>query len=226
MKKILLAILFIASISGINAQVLPLVAPNYSLIKSTTQNPASPYYYPTLFKRYVNNDTTLTISDYKMLYYGFTYQKAYKPYGNPPQDAILARYADKDILTPADCDTIILYAGQLVAQFPFDLHWINRIAYAYHVLGKDSTANLWSYKSKKIIQTIMSTGNGRTIPSAWHVIEEGDEYEIIYMLGLFPVNQSLVALQYDYIRVASNPSGIKGFYFNVRRLLDMEGSQK
>jgi hypothetical protein len=112
-----------------------------------------------------------------------------------------------------------------VAKFPFDIHWINRMAYAYHVKGDDLDARLLSYKAKMIIQTIFSTGNGRMVPTAWHVIEVGDEYEIIYMLGLFPLHQTLVGLECDHITVETNRSGVNGFYFNVKRLLDMEGAQ-
>jgi hypothetical protein len=225
MRNILLLSSFLLSISFAHAQRLTIEAPNYSYIKSEIKNQNSPYYYPKLFQRYLANDTTLNINEYRALYYGFTYQKAYLPYGNPPQDAILARYANKDQLSIADCDTILLNAGQLVAKFPFDIHWINRMAYAYHVKGDDLDARLLSYKAKMIIQTIFSTGNGRMVPTAWHVIEVGDEYEIIYMLGLFPLHQTLVGLECDHITVETNRSGVNGFYFNVKRLLDMEGAQ-
>ena len=223
MKNLLFVFLFLLSAPFAHAQRLPIEPPNYAYIKSEIKNPNSPYYYPTLFKRYLANDTTLNIEQYRALYYGFTYQKEYQSYGNPPQDDILARYANKDHLTIADCDTILLYAGQLVAKFPFDIHWINRMAYAYHVKGDNADANLLSFKAKMILQTIFSTGNGRTLPTAWHVIEVGDEYEIIYMLGLYPLHSTLVGLQCDHVTVSENPSGVRGFYFNVKRLLDMEG---
>lgn len=225
MRNILLLISILLISSLAHAQRLPIEPPNYSYIKSEIKNPNSPYYYPTLFKRYLNNDTTLNIKEYRALYYGFTYQKAYQPYGKQPQDDILARYANLDHLTKADCDTILLYAGQLIEKFPFDVHWINRIAYAYHEKGDDKDANLYSYKAKMILSTIFSTGNGRSPMTAWHVIEVGDEYEIIYMLGLYPTHSTLVALQCDYISVSPNLSKVKGFYFNVKRLLDMEGDR-
>lgn len=225
MRNIITVSLLLISITTGYAQRLPIVAPNYSYIKSEIKNSNSKYYYPKLFQRYLANDTTLNIDDYRVLYYGFTYQKAYKPYGNPSQDAILARYAEKDKLSKADCDTILLYAGQLVDQYPFDIHWINRMAYAYHIKGDNVDARLLSFKAKMIIQTILSTGNGRTFPTAWHVIEVGDEYEIIYMLGLYPLHQTLVGLECDHITVGANPSGVRGFYFNVKRLLDMEGAK-
>ena len=65
-------------------------APDNDAILRETINSASPYYYPTLFTRYLTGDTTLTDTDYRYLYYGFVWRPEYKPFETPAaRDKIL-----------------------------------------------------------------------------------------------------------------------------------------
>ena len=63
-----------------------------------------------------------------------------------------------------------------------------------------------------------------TLDDGQHVISVSDEYELIYLLGLFPVDQRFVYSDCDFISVAKNRMKINGFYFNIKRLIDVNGS--
>ena len=56
-------------------------APDYKGIKRMINSDESEFYYPRLMERYINFDTTLTLQDFRLLYYGFLFNDRYSPYG-------------------------------------------------------------------------------------------------------------------------------------------------
>ncbi|NJO91928.1 MAG: DUF4919 domain-containing protein [Chloroflexia bacterium] len=61
------------------AQQTLLEKPEYDVIKSSIFDDSSPYFYPNLYNRYIEADTSLTINDFRYLYYGYTFQSKYVP---------------------------------------------------------------------------------------------------------------------------------------------------
>lgn len=198
--------------------------PNYNLLRRVITDVQSEFYYPRIMDRFMANDTTLSNEQVRALYYGYTLQKEYKPYYRAPQDSLLATYARKAGKNPDDCDTIIRLAKQSLHDFPLDLYKLNLLAYTYHSVGQKDLARIYSVKAKQIAAAIFSTGNGRSQMTGWHVISVSDEYEIIYLLGLFPIDQRFVYSESDFISVAENQLKVRGFYFNIKRLLDVGGA--
>lgn len=221
MKIKILLLVFLCATSTFAQKVLT-SPPNFKQIKFEIADPKSDCYYPSVIQRFNANDTTLTNEQYRCLYYGYTFQKEYRPYLRLPQDSLLASYAKKVNKTSADCDSIIRFATQSLAIFPFDIYKINQLGYAYHLKGRNDLARIYSRKAEQLSATIFSTGNGRSQLTAWYVISVSDEYEIIYLLGLFPVSQRFVFSDCDYVTVAKNNLSVNGFYFNVKRLLDTQ----
>jgi hypothetical protein len=197
--------------------------PDYNAMRRVIFEKKSDCYYPKLLNRFLSNDTTMTAEQVRYLYYGYTLQKEYKPYYHNENDSLLASYAKKVNKTVADGDTIIRLAKQSLATFPLDFYKLNQLASAYHLVGKNDLARLYSLKARQIASAIFSTGDGRSQVTAWHVISVSDEYEIVYLLGLFPIDQRFVFSNCDFISVAKNKLGVKGFFFNIKRLLDVNG---
>jgi len=224
MLKYKFLILFVSIATLSIAQRQPIVPPNYNGLRGTIFNETSDYYYPKLMQRFLANDTTMTTDQMRVLYYGYTLQKEYRPYYHNAKDSLLATYARKVNKTPADCDTIIRLTTQSLSVFPLDLYKLNQLAYAYHMVGRNDLAHLYTLKAKQLATAIFSTGDGRTQMTAWHVISVSDEYELIYLLGLFPIDQRFVYSDCDFISVAKNRMKINGFYFNIKRLIDVNGS--
>jgi len=224
MLKYSFFILFISIATVSIAQRQPTAPPNYNGLRGTIFNEKSDCYYPKLMQRFLANDTTMTTEQMRALYYGYTLQKEYKPYYRNAKDSLLSTYARKVNKTAADCDTIIRLTSQSLAVFPLDLYKLNQLAYAYHMVGKNDLAHLYTLKAKQLAMAIFSTGDGRNQMTAWHVISVSDEYELIYLLGFFPIDQRFVYSDCDFISVAKNRMKINGFYFNIKRLIDVNGS--
>lgn len=87
--------------------------PDFKKMEQVIADQQSPYYYPVLLKRYKDNDTSLTDNEYYYLYYGFSFQNSYSPYGRSPLEEDIKKASEKD-----DTDKMIELEKKLLNQFP------------------------------------------------------------------------------------------------------------
>ncbi len=192
---------------------------DYKLIAKNIADPDSRYYYPPLMQRYHDNDTTLTASDYRHLYLGYTFQPAYKPYGKAPQTEAINELIAKEDKTPADFEKLRQLSMEVLQDYPFDIKAIYNMGVTEDELGNKAAAAKWFFKFEKILTTILDTGDGLSKPTAWHVITVADEYVLLSIVGLpFGGEQQLID-HYDYLKLADNEYGIEGVYFDISRML-------
>lgn len=217
LKKIIintcLCSIFIFYFTTIQAQEVS--KPDYAGIKRVTTNRQSPLFFRKLMDRYLQNDTTLSLLEYRCLYYGFTLQEDFIPYQGENQPLIDCR---RNLLqTSADktlCAHAIDIAQNVLDDNPFHLPAINMMALAHLQLGDTLSYNLWDIKQKGILDAILSSGDGDTPETAFHVTNIEHEYEIINRLGLIIESDSLCDENIEYLKVKENSSGERGFYFN------------
>lgn len=194
--------------------------PDYDNIKKKIQDSESEYFYPTLFDRYTKSDTTLTLSDYRILYFGYLFNDNYSSYGiSDYMDSVNIIY-NQDTLTNLDYLEIIRFEKIVLEEYPFNLRDLFALADAYSQLGDTISAIQTDYKFHTLVETILSTGNGKKEKTAWHVISVGHEYDIIGYFGFhFAGRQSLTKNGCDYLEVELNDCKIKGFHFDVNMIL-------
>lgn len=157
-------------------------------------------YYPKLLSKFLAFDTSLSLSDYRLLYYGFVENDEYSAYTDTKTTELNAALNQKD------------YAkASLISDSVLKVAPVNLKANYYKALSiflLDSI-NLpyWKYSNRytKLMKAILSTGNGFTCESSFKVLYVSDEYEIIYkhfMVENF-YSQSLV-LPCDKLRIQAN----------------------
>ena len=134
-------------------------APDYEKIGKEILDKRGEYYYPALMRRYIANDTTLTISDYRYLYYGFALQEDFNPYRISPYQAKMKSYITSDADINNNCDSIVKYAQLSIDDFPFDTRSMNMLIYAYKCLNRYTEAEMWTIKLKNILDTIITSGD-------------------------------------------------------------------
>lgn len=223
MKKKILIFIEIILCFSLTAQKSKFEKPDYKRIKSEISNINSKLYYPVLFERYTRHDTTLEETDYHFLYYGYLFQPSFSPYGNSVYSDSLKKVYNKDTLSASDVDTLIKYEQLVLKDAPFDLRDLNTLAYGYEQKGDVESAKLVIFAMDKLINTILSTGDGIMEKTAWHVISVSHEYDILNILGYkFGGQQTLTGKGCDYLTVQENSNGIKGFYFDVNKILEAE----
>ncbi|MEZ5083803.1 MAG: DUF4919 domain-containing protein [Bacteroidales bacterium] len=221
MKRLLISIFTIFIISNSFSQELKFERPNYKKISKEIKKKKSEFYYKNLFDRYLNGDTTFNLNEKRHLYYGFSFQDDYSPYGSSTYNDSLKVFYEKDTLTEFDFKEIIKFSKLILDEKPFDLRAINNLNYSYYSLGNKDLENLYNYKSLLIIDAIMSSGDGISEKSAFYVIYVSHEYDLLNALGFgFGGEQSLTTNGYDYLKLQDNEFGIEGFYFEISRSLE------
>lgn len=211
----ILLLFAISIISSMQVMAQEIEEPDYQKIRQAISNSRSSNYYPALMRRYCDNDTTLTLEQYRNLYYGYTMQEDFVPYKPQKKQVIDARrrfIASKgeSTLVPE----MIRIAKAALDDNPFDIPAINIIAVSYLQIGDTVQYRVWDIKQKGILDAILSSGDGEGPESAFHVIDLEHEYEVLQRLGVTVVSDSLVNDNVEYLKVKENAENEQGFYFN------------
>ena len=219
--RILIIILSILFLGQLNAQEFEFKAPDYKKIKKVTSKKSSDLYYPKLLERYQSYDSTLTVDDYRHLYYGYIFQKEFQPYWSSPVGEEINKYYRSQSIDEKDYDKVIKLIDVSLADFPFDLRNMNFKAYLYHKKGDDAMAGKIMSQYNAIINAMISTGDGRTCENSIHVISVNHEYLLLSLFELQMTQQSLIG-SCDYMQVAKGNHDIEGVYFNVGKILEAQ----
>jgi len=187
-------------------------------IKKAITDEKSAFFYPTLFERYSNNDTTLNLDEYRHLYYGHALQQYYNPIVSRNDDS--ARTLRSALNSPnPDFKRVSELAHFVLRLDPFSIDAMYILGVAYEILGDEINMNIYIDKFTKIIQTIIGSGDGKTPESAYTVLSISDEYAFLNALGLKYKSQALIQSNgkpYDHITVEKDEElGIESLYFNI-----------
>jgi hypothetical protein len=223
MNKLMLTIALIMFSASIQAQQDNFRKPDYDLIRKGIFDNNSPFFYPTLFDRYQNGDTTLTIEDFMYLYYGYTFQSRYIPYQESRyQDKILS-YIKKGTLSSKELDEFIKIAELNLKDLPFDIRTLHILVFSYSQKKDSLMSAITSFKKEMLLKTILSTGDGKTERTAFHVIDPAHEFDILNEMGLkFAGTSNLTNALCDYLLVSPNEKNIRGYYFDISRILKVK----
>jgi hypothetical protein len=200
-----------------NSQEFSFKKPDYDLINKEIQDSLSSYYYTKLMSRLAQFDTTLNIEEYRHLYYGYIFQKEYKPYWTSPDEEKLVNFYRSEKIKEKDYDEIIKLATHSINEFPFDLRQLNFLGYIYHLKGNEEMAKKVSYRFQGTFSAIMSSGDGKTCETGYHVISVSHEYVFLNMFQ-FEMYQQSTTGDCDYLELLKDDRNIEGIYFNIEKL--------
>lgn len=197
--------------------------PDLERIAEASTDPDSRFYYPTLLRSFMANDTTMTSEEFQYFYYGTLFQEDYDPYRDSPNPALLQEllpvYA-KQQRTRADRAKMLDYAMQVLADNPVDLRQLTNRIYVYEQNGKYDLAKIWQYKLNHLLLVIAASGTGTDAGNAWTVVYPQHEYDFLNLSGLTATSQRFEPPHFDYIMVtkrsANDPDG---YFFDISELL-------
>jgi hypothetical protein len=214
-RNILITIILFFSFTAL-AQKDSFSPPKYKKIGKAISKTNSPTFYPKLMERYQAHDTTLSPSEYHLLYYGYSLQPEYAPYAHQPYADSLMAILRKDIISPQQYDLVLKYGYSILEKSPFDMRYLDPMIYVYQMQGDNEMAGKLEFKLGRIFETIFTSGDGLTEKTAFHVVSVSHEYDLLRALGFgFGGQQSLTNGQCDFLKVEANEYGINGMYFNV-----------
>lgn len=223
-KTLMTAAAVVVSVMSLAQDVSPdnPAAPDDRMIEAAVVNLSSPYYYPHLFARYEEGDTTLTLQDYRHLYYGFRFDDRYEPTEPTPYaDSItltLSRNIDGEGISPELFGDLWRQIRCALDDEPFNMRYLNLAAYMAQMDGDMETAESYARKLRMIKVAIMSSGTGLTKDSPWHVLYRNDETDILASLGARPTKRMYITFDVEYFHLPVRNNGNKGYYFNNGRI--------
>lgn len=89
----------------------------------------------------------------------------------------------------------------------------------YYDLGDTTTSELYLYKLRGIIRTILSSGNGKTQQTAYHVIDVSDEYVILSVFGYRSAGQTLLYdPPCDKLKLMPNKDNVEYMFFDATQI--------
>ena len=218
MRKLLLLVLA-ASFGVARAQTadsIAVAAPDYERIAAEVADAASPYYYPKLMGRYEKGDTTLTLEDFRHLYYGYPEQPGYKPLLSPPYaDSLERAFGKKTRLEAPDYRRVVGFARNTLKEEPFSMRDLNVLAFAYQMLDEPEKARIQMFKIQGILDAIRSTGTGLREESPWYVIYMRDAEDVLNLIGARFTKFIILTRSVEYAPVYNMPNKRnKGYYFD------------
>ncbi|GHN02276.1 DUF4919 domain-containing protein [Cytophagales bacterium WSM2-2] len=221
MKNVRLILSFVVLVScHAVSQGVSFIKPDYDLIKKDIQDESSSFYYSKLMSRLKSYDTTLTRDDYRHLYYGYVYDKNYQPYWRSPYEKELLPYYRSEKIDTKEYDHIIDLATKSINEFPFDIRQMNFLGYIYHLQGNEVMSKNMVRLLHEIVEAILSTGDGKTCETGFHVISTSHEYAILNIFQLKFKSQSLVEDQCDHMELVTDGRNITGMYFDIKKLFE------
>lgn len=186
-------------------------------IEAQVITPASKYFYPVLYERYEKNDTTLTLDDYRYLYYGYMFQAEYEPHKETSYVDSLSNIlaADGAIFLDKSTSTYISYIEKILEDRPFSLKFINMMVYLYKEKVRDEEkAYYYSRKFDMILSAIFSTGSGKSQKSPWYVLYRGDAQSVLYFIGADVSKRIYITASIEYYHLTQRQGDVRGYYFN------------
>lgn len=215
-----LALIVLFSCSHLFGQNLKLEKPNYSKIEKAIKKDQSELYYPKLMQRFLDSDTNMSLEEKRHLYYGFSFQPGYAPYGHSDYEDSLNSFLQKGSPNEQEYEKMIRFADSALLYNPFNNRVINAQLVAYEKLGNSDSFDKKLNQMRIIFDALFSSGDGRSKKTAFYVIYTSHEYDLLNVLDFeFGGEQGLIE-HYDYLKVAPNSYGIEGLYFDVSPCLN------
>lgn len=188
---------------------------NFDEIKLKVENVNSENYYPKLLKRFNKFDSTLSLEENMLIYYGFSFQKDYL--NNKPTEEQLETLTNNE-----EYEKLKIECQKILNKNPVSLVANNKMGYALFKLGKpESEWKKYQKRYRDFRKVIASSGNGLSCDSAFKVIYVSDEYNMIY--DYFEISklgsQSLSGLCDKFSNEPSKFYKAKEIYFDASRSL-------
>lgn len=188
---------------------------NLDELDSWSNEKENKYSYIKLLNKFYENNSSLSIDEYFMLYYGQSLQEGYAPYAKTDLKKII-----RENFSIGKYEETITIGEELLKQDPFLIDAYQYIAYSYLYLKQYDKYEEYLIPYHGFLSGIMASGNGNSAETAYIVTSVTDEYSLLYFMGLFSVNQTLIQSSdnyYDVLLAKDYYDNNSEIYFNINK---------
>ncbi len=193
---------------------------DYDEIAKNIKVKESNLYYPKLFERFQQADTTMTTQERRHLLYGYTQQAAYSPYARSTYNDSITLDFNKETFERDEIVEFLRVTDSILKDVPFSFRTLSMQVFALEELGQMEEAQKKTAQLNMCINTVLSTGNGINEKDAMYITYVEQEYYLINIFGFdFGGSQQLIG-DCDYLTLAENEEQLEGLYFNASACLN------
>ena len=194
--------------------------PDYDEIEKNIADKASNFYYPKLWDRYQQGDSTLTIDEARHIYYGYVFKKNYSSLLRFQNTEEIYAILDNEEPTQEEWEQLVLLINTALQLEPFSCRYLYYQSIAYSALKKEKEAIQNDNKIQCILSALTSTGDALTKETAMHVITVATEYDYLFLYNIPRGSQALITGGFDVLYVGENEYGIEEMWFDVNQSLN------
>jgi hypothetical protein len=225
LKTILLtAALFAASLDLFSQPAdASFIKPDYEQIRLNIEDTRSDLYYPKLWERYQQGDSTMTLEEKRHLLYGYVFQESYSPYAIVDRMEQIYALSNKDNQTKQEWEELVSLLDPALKTQPFNVQFLIFQALAYRGLDRAAEADGNAEKLRIILDALFSTGDGLSKETALHIVAVYQEYNLLLLNNFSIQSQALTEDWYDVLTLRPNRRGIEKLWFNISQPLNALG---
>lgn len=197
MQSYLLVFALISSFGAVKAQKVSNI--DFDEIKRSTENPASPYYYPKQLKRLQAGDTSLQHADYRYLYYGRVFNAGYNPYHAADISEKFTKVFDN-----GDYNHAVPLGEKELLEHPFNLALVQKLKRAHNRTGDREAGHALAQRYLSFLQVILESGDGHSPATAFVPVAIDDEKAVLRHFNLKQESQTLTGTT-DVLTVVPDP---------------------
>lgn len=212
-KSIILALLLTNSFIFSQDDIFRL---NVNNLNTSVNDSTHQFYFPSLLKRFLDDDTTLTSSDIFILNYGFAGTKFYDPYFNITLEDSIYKLNKAGLYSEAiDIGTKYLNMN------PMSLMGNLQLAFAYKKTGNNNLEEKYYKRYLSVMESIEGWKPGNSLLKPFVLFNPKDSRKFLGYIGFNPVKQELITdkagQHFEKVTaVFKNDSTIqKEFYFYI-----------
>ena len=227
MKRTILLALFAVALVTVNAQDDFFEAPDFKMIERNVRESSSSYFYPRLLQKYLEAEQELTLEESRHVYFGYIYQPEYVPVDTSSYNNLLAEILSKPSFSKTDYDRILEYSNALLTEDPFNLRALNAKLLVYAQQDNGDIYKKVARQRKAVQDAIVSTGDGMSDKTAFHVIKVAHEYDLLPFLGYTfgGEDRMMRNRKVNYLTLSTNRFGVERVYFNISPVVDHVSSR-
>lgn len=188
-----------------------------SVIEGEILSPNSEYFYPAIYKRYMEGDTTLNLEDYRHLYFGYMNNEDYSPHKETVYVDSLSMLLNNDgaVFEDRSLMKTLGYMDKILEDRPFSLRFLNMMTYIYHEKVRDEAKALeYSYKFNMILSAIFSSGTGLTKDSPWMVLYRDDAQTLLSFIDAQVAKRTYITTNVEYYFLKERHGDVRGYYLD------------
>jgi hypothetical protein len=150
---------------------------DFKKVLAKTKNQNDNLSYDKLLKRFTVNDTTLTDFEVLALLIGFTDKPEYKPYDDlTTERKIYKLNGEKKYKEGLELEQ------KLIKTHPLSVKTLFELAYSFHKLDKEDSAQHYVYQGRRIFKAMYFSGDGKTTETPTFALGPADGQDYIYKL--------------------------------------------